>query len=74
MAKPKAKTGRGRPAVEAKDKSFRTLGCRVSEPYLQWITQTASVNRSSVSDLIDRAVAKYARDIDVTVPPPDRTA
>jgi hypothetical protein len=68
----KAKARRGRPAV--KDKSFKTLGYRVSSPYLEWITQAASVNRSSVSGLIDQAVAKYARDIGVTTPPPDRTA
>jgi len=74
MAKPKAKakTGRGRPTV--KNKSFKTLGYRVSSSYLQWISQTASANRSSVSGLIDQAVAKYARDIGVTDPPPDRTA
>jgi hypothetical protein len=71
-AKPNAKAKRGRPA--AKDKSFKTLGYRVSSTYLEWITRAASVNRSSVSGLIDQAVAKYAREIGVTDPPPVRTA
>jgi hypothetical protein len=70
MAKPKAK--RGRPV--ARDKTARTLGYRVSPAYLQWIGKAAVVNRSSISGLIDQAVAKYARDIGVVDPPPERTA
>ena len=73
-AKAKAKAKRGRPAVAVQDKSFKTLGYRVSSTYLEWITRTTSANRSSVSGLIDQAVAKYAREIGVTEPPPDRTA
>jgi hypothetical protein len=72
MARPKAKAKRGRPV--ARDKSAKTLGYRVSPGYLEWITRAASVNRSSISGLIDQAVARYARDIGVTDPPPDRTA
>jgi hypothetical protein len=70
MAKPKAK--RGRPAV--KDKTAKTLGYRVSPAYLQWISQAAATNRSTISGLIDQAVARYARDIGVADPPPQRTA
>jgi hypothetical protein len=70
MAKPKTK--RGRPA--AKDKTAKTLGYRVTPDYLAWITRAAAVNRSSISGLIDQAVAKYARDIGVPETPPDRTA
>ena len=66
-----AKRGRGRPASE--EKSFKTLGYRVTEPYLEWITKVAGVNRTSVSGLIDQAVAKYAREMGITEPPPDRT-
>ena len=70
MAKAKAK--RGRPAAEAK--SAKTLGYRVTPDYLAWITEAAKRNRSSISGLIDQAVAKYAREIGVADPPPDRTA
>ena len=70
MAKPKAK--RGRPVTA--DKTAKTLGYRVTPAYLQWITKAARANRSSVSGLIDQAVAKYARDIGVADPPPERTA
>jgi hypothetical protein len=72
MAKPKAKTRRGRPPVQ--DKTARTLGYRVSPAYLAWITDAAAVNRSTISGLIDQAVARYAREIGVPKPPPDRTA
>jgi len=72
MAKAKAKTRRGRPA--AKDKAIKTLGYRVSQAYLDWITQAAEANRSTVSVLIDQAVAEYARRIGLGDDPPDRTA
>ena len=72
MAKPKAKTRRGRPAVE--DKSAKTLGYRVTPAYLEWITKAAATNRSTISGLIDQAVARYAREIGVQDPPPERTA
>ena len=72
MAKPKAKPRRGRPAVP--ERTFKTLGYRVSSAYLEWITAAAAVNRSTVSGLIDQAVARYAREIGVEDPPPDRTA
>jgi hypothetical protein len=71
MAKVKSKPIRGRPP--AAGKSIRTLGYRVSPDYLEWITRAAAANRSSISGLIDQAVAKYAREIGVDVPP-DRTA
>jgi hypothetical protein len=70
MANPKVK--RGRPAV--KDKTAKTLGYRVSPAYLRWIAQAAAANRSTISGLIDQAVARYARDIGVADPPPQRTA
>jgi hypothetical protein len=70
MAKPKA--GRGRPA--AREKSVKTLGYRVSPDYLAWITKAARANRSSISGLIDQAVAKYAQANGLADPPPDRTA
>lgn len=70
MAKTKAK--RGRPM--AKDKSAKTLGYRVSPDYLEWITRAAKANRSSISGLIDQAVARYAQALGMTEPPPDRTA
>jgi len=72
MAKPKPKARRGRPAVS--QRTFKTLGYRVSSAYLEWITAAAAVNRSTVSGLIDQAVARYAREIGVEDPPPDRTA
>jgi hypothetical protein len=72
MAKPKAKTRRGRPAVE--EKSARTLGYRVTSAYLEWITRAAAVNRTTISGLIDQAVARYAREIGIQEQPPDRTA
>jgi hypothetical protein len=72
MANLKAKARRGRPVV--KIKSFKTLGYRVSSAYLNWISRAAAVNRSSVSGLIDQAVAKYGREIGVLEPPPNRTA
>jgi hypothetical protein len=72
MAKPK--TRRGRPAAKTQDKSVKTLGYRVSSEYLAWITRAAAANRSTISGLIDQAVARYAREIGVQDPPPDRTA
>ena len=72
MAKPKAKPRRGRPA--AAQKTFKTLGYRVSAEYLDWIKAAATVNRSDISGLIDQAVTSYAREIGVEDPPPDRTA
>ena len=62
MAKPKAKTGRGRPAVE--EESFNVPGHRVNGTYLERTTRAASANRSSASGLIDQAVAKYDREGD----------
>jgi hypothetical protein len=70
MAKPK--TRQGRPAVE--EKSAKTLGYRVTPTYLEWITRAAAANRSTISGLIDQAVARYAREIGVEDSPPDRTA
>lgn len=71
MAKaPKARRGR----LIAEDKTAKTLGNRVSPSYLAWITKAAALNRSSISGLIDQAVARYAREIGVQDPPPDRTA
>lgn len=72
MAKPKAKPRRGRPVVQ--EKTFKTLGYRVSSAYLEWIKAAAAVNRSDVSGLIDQAVTRYAREIGVQDPPPERTA
>jgi hypothetical protein len=77
MAKVKAsgstpKRKRGRPAAGVK--TMKTLGYRVGELYSEWLERVASANRSSVSGLIDQAVAKYAREIGVTDSPPDRTA
>jgi len=63
-------------AVEVTEKraDIITLGYLVSAPYLEWITRAAKVNRSSISGLIDQAVAKYAQEIGVAETPPDRTA
>ena len=72
MANAKAEARRGRPVVQ--DKSFKTLGYRVSSAYRDWITRAAAVNRSTISGLIDQAVAQYAREIGVQDAPPDRTA
>ena len=72
MAKPKPKTSRGRPAVQ--DKTAKTLGYRVTPAYLEWITRAPAANRSTISGLIDQAVDRYAREIGVQDPPPDRTA
>lgn len=66
------KTRRGRPPAE--DKTAKTLGYRVSPTYLAWIAKAAAVNRTSISGLIDQAVARYAKEIGVADPPPDRTA
>ena len=70
--KAKGKDSRGRPAVN--EKSAKTLGYRVTPAYLEWITKAAAANRSTISGLIDQAVARYAREIGVQDPPPDRTA
>jgi hypothetical protein len=68
----KQKAGRGRPPGQ--DKSFRTLGYRFSESYPEWINKAAAANRSTVSGLIDQGVSPYARAINVSDAPPDRTA
>jgi hypothetical protein len=67
-----AKLRRGRPVVQ--EKTFKTLGYRVSSAYLEWIKAAAAVNRTDVSGLIDQAVTRYAREIGVQDPPPERTA
>ena len=72
IAMAECKPKRGRPA--AKQKAYKTLGYRVSRPYLEWLEQAAKLNRSSISGLIDQAVAKYAGDIGIAGVPPDRTA
>jgi hypothetical protein len=72
MAIPKVRAHRGRPVV--KDKSCKTIGYRVTSAYLGWITRVTTVNGSTVSGLIDLAVAKYAWEISVSDPPPNRTA
>ena len=72
MAKTKATAGRGRPP--GRGKSYKTLGYRVSERYLEWITKAAAANRSTVSGFLDQAAARYAREIGVSELPPDRTA
>ncbi|HMF36977.1 MAG TPA: hypothetical protein VKF17_10070 [Isosphaeraceae bacterium] len=72
MANSNPKARRGRPAVQ--DKSFKTLGYRVSSAYLDWITRAAAVNGSTLSGLIDQAVSGYAREIGIEEAPPDRTA
>jgi hypothetical protein len=72
MSNPKAQARRSRPVVE--DKSFKTLGDRVSSAYLDWITKAAAVNTSITSSLIDQAIGQYARDIGVQDAPLDCTA
>jgi hypothetical protein len=70
MAKPKPR--RGRPVVQ--EKTFKSLGYRASSAYLEWVSAAAAANRSTICGLIDQAVARYAREIGVSDPPPDRTA
>jgi hypothetical protein len=40
--------------------------------YKSWIEKLSKFDKRSVSDLIEVAVAKHARDIGFTEPPPDR--
>jgi hypothetical protein len=63
---------RGRPA--AAEKSFKTIGYRVGKKYLAWLQMVAAANRTSVSGLIDQAVARHAVAIGVNDPPPSRIA
>ncbi len=77
MAKAKAaasttKPERGRPKSTAK--TMKTLGYRVTPRYLEWLAKVAIANRSSISGLIDQAVAKHALQVGVIEPPPKRTA
>jgi uncharacterized protein (DUF1778 family) len=72
MVNSNPKARRGRPAVP--DKSFKTLGYRVSSAYLDWIIRAAAVNGSTLSGLIEQAVSGYARAIGIEEAPPDRTA
>jgi len=72
MVTPQTKARRGRPAVQ--DKSFKTLGYRVSSAYFDWITRAVAVNGSTLSRLIDQAVARDAREIGIEDAPPDQRA
>ena len=72
MVTPQTKARRGRPAVQ--DKSFKTLGYRVSSAYFDWITRAVAVNGSTLSRLIDQAVARDAREIGIEDATPDQTA
>jgi hypothetical protein len=72
VKKSTAQARRGRPAADMK--SVKTLGYRCGESYLEWLGRVASANRSSISGLLDQAVAKYAPTVGITDVPPDRTA
>jgi len=72
MITPQTKARRGRLPVQ--DKSFKTLGHGVSSAYFDWNTRAVAVNGSTLSHLIDQAVARDAREIGIEDAPPDRTA
>lgn len=70
-AKPKKKS----PALRKGPKKVGAgLTIRASAAWRAWLEKVASKNRSSISGLIDQAVAKYAREIGIVDLPPDRTA
>jgi hypothetical protein len=50
----------------------RIIGVRVSDEYAEWVERLAARNRSTVAGLVDQALAKFARDIGFTEPPPER--
>lgn len=48
------------------------LQMRGSIEWKQWLEELAAYDRSSVSDVADRAIAAYARTISFPKPPPPR--
>jgi hypothetical protein len=68
MAKKKA-PAKGKAGPETK-----TIGFRVTAEYAGFLERVASADRSTIAGMIDRAVARYAREIGVEEPPPERTS
>jgi hypothetical protein len=67
MARPK-KTA-PQPASKPQPKA---IAFRAGPEYVAWVDDLASANRSTVSGLLDQALAKYAREIGFTKPIPER--
>ena len=64
MARPKK-------TVKAEAKP-RTIGIRASGEWADWLERVAKHDRLTVSTLVDRAAALYAKSIGFAEDPPDR--
>jgi len=69
MAKPKAKTSQ--PPEQWNRKSL-VLQVRGSPEWKAWLEGLAEFDRTTVADVADRAIVRYAREIGFTEPAPKR--
>jgi hypothetical protein len=53
-------------------KKVKIVGVRVTREYQAWLDKLAAADRSSLSDLFDRAMMSHAKAIGFTVPAPER--
>ena len=67
MARPK-KTA----TKPARKPQLKAIAFRAGPEYVAWVEDLATANRSTVSGLLDQALAKYAREIGFTNPIPER--
>jgi hypothetical protein len=65
MARPKTTKRPAKPQPKA-------IAFRAGPEYVAWVDELAGANRSTVSGLLDQALAKYAREIGFTKPIPER--
>ncbi len=59
------------PSVPAKP-GRHSLSFWVSQPYLDWLRRLETFERNSLSDVMDRALAAYARSVQFAEEPPPR--
>lgn len=64
----------GRPKKQAgkSDLSPKTIGYRVSGEYGEWLDKLARRYRTTVSGIMDRAIAEWAASENFEEPPPER--
>ena len=68
MAKKKAAPKRGRPRADGGPK-MHVLGIRGCEEWKEWLSDFAAANRSDMVDLVDDALAAYAKTKGFRTPP-----
>jgi hypothetical protein len=72
--KPKKPPGGGKASRKSPDVEPRLpiVSIRGRVAWKLWLDELAAFDRSTLNDLIDRALVRYARDIGFTKEPPER--